>query len=89
MVDENFDRCMVGSDKGGRSYLARGLPASPDIARELFQGTTGVVKSTDVAPPLYRVREGQYRILFTIDDDKLIILVVRIGHHGRVPRITL
>ena len=21
MVDENFDRCMVGSDKGGRSYL--------------------------------------------------------------------
>ena len=42
------------------------------------------MKLTDVAPPLYRVREGQYRILFTIDDDKLIILVVRIGHLSEV-----
>ena len=44
----------------------------------------GVVKLTDVSPPLYRVREGQYRILFTIDDDKLIVLVVRIGHRSEV-----
>ncbi len=27
MVDRCFDRCMVGSDRGGRSYLAHGLPA--------------------------------------------------------------
>jgi len=27
MVDENFDRRTVGSDRGGRSYLAQGLPA--------------------------------------------------------------
>ena len=44
----------------------------------------GVVKLADVAPPLYRVREGQYRILFTIDDDKLIVLTVRIGHRSEV-----
>ena len=26
----------------------------------------GVVKLTDVSPPLYRVREGDYRIVYTI-----------------------
>ena len=46
----------------------------------------GIVKLTDVAPPLYRVREGQYRILFTIDDDKLFVLVVRIGHRSEVSK---
>ena len=44
----------------------------------------GVVKLTDVSPPLYRVREGQYRILFTNEDDRLIVLVVRIGHRSEV-----
>jgi mRNA interferase RelE/StbE len=46
----------------------------------------GVVKLTDVSPPLYRIRDGQYRILYTIDDDKLIVLVIRIGHRSEVYR---
>jgi mRNA interferase RelE/StbE len=46
----------------------------------------GVVKLTDVSPPIYRIRDGQYRILYTIDDDKLIVLVVRIGHRSEVYR---
>jgi mRNA interferase RelE/StbE len=46
----------------------------------------GVVKLTDVSPPLYRVREGQSRILYTINDDKLIIFVIRIGHRSDVYR---
>jgi mRNA interferase RelE/StbE len=29
---------------------------------------------------LYRVRVGNYRIVYTIEDKKLIILVVRIAH---------
>jgi len=39
----------------------------------------GVVKLTDVSPPVYRVREGQHRVLYTINDDELIILVVRVA----------
>ena len=31
-------------------------------------------------PPLYRVRSGNYRIIYTIEDKKLIILIVDIGH---------
>jgi mRNA interferase RelE/StbE len=42
----------------------------------------GVVKLTDVSPPIYRVREGQYRVLYTINDDNLVVLVVRVAHRS-------
>ena len=44
----------------------------------------GVIKLTDVSPPLYRVREGDWRVLYAIRDDKLVILVVRIAHRSQV-----
>lgn len=28
----------------------------------------------------YRVRQGRYRILYTIEDERLVIVVVRIAH---------
>lgn len=45
--------------------------------------------ATDPRPPQsrklsgqerYRLRQGNYRILYTIEDDRLIICVVKIGH---------
>lgn len=30
--------------------------------------------------PLYRIRSGKYRIIYTIRDEILLILVVEIGH---------
>jgi mRNA interferase RelE/StbE len=36
--------------------------------------------------PLYRIREGDYRIVYTIEDEKLIVLVIRIGHRSEVYR---
>ena len=37
----------------------------------------GVVKlSSD--EPLYRVRQGPYRIVYTIEDDRLVVIVIRI-----------
>ena len=44
---------------------------------EMLKGTTETV---------YRVREGDYRIIYTIEDDRLIVLVVRIGHRSEVYR---
>jgi mRNA interferase RelE/StbE len=35
---------------------------------------------------LYRVRDGDYRIVYTIEDERLIVLVVRIGHRSDVYR---
>jgi mRNA interferase RelE/StbE len=34
----------------------------------------------------YRIRQGNYRILYTIDDPVLIVVVVRIGHRREVYR---
>ena len=35
---------------------------------------------------LLRVRVGDYRILYRIEDDRLVVLVVRIGHRREVYR---
>jgi len=32
----------------------------------------------------YRVRQGDYRIVYTIEDQVLVIIVVRIGHRREV-----
>jgi len=34
----------------------------------------------------YRVREGNYRILYSIDDDMLLVDVVKVGHRKEVYR---
>ena len=31
-------------------------------------------------PPLYRVRSGMYRVVYTIKDSALLVLVIEIGH---------
>lgn len=36
--------------------------------------------------PLYRIRVGDYRIVYQIQDDVLLVLVVRIGGRGDVYR---
>ncbi len=34
----------------------------------------------------YRVRQGRYRILYTIDDDLVVVVVVKVGHRRDVYR---
>jgi mRNA interferase RelE/StbE len=34
----------------------------------------------------YRVREGNYRILYSIDDEKVLVDVVKVGHRKDVYR---
>jgi mRNA interferase RelE/StbE len=34
----------------------------------------------------YRIRVGNYRIVYTIDDGELVIVVVRIGHRKEIYR---
>ena len=34
----------------------------------------------------YRVRSGDYRIVYEIQDDRLVVLVIRIGHRREVYR---
>ena len=34
----------------------------------------------------YRVRQGDYRILYTIDDHRIVVEVIRVGHRRDVYR---
>jgi mRNA interferase RelE/StbE len=34
----------------------------------------------------YRIRQGQYRIVYGVEDDKLIVYVVKVGHRKDVYR---
>ena len=34
----------------------------------------------------YRIRQGQYRIVYGVEDDRLIVYVVKIGHRKDVYR---
>jgi len=34
----------------------------------------------------WRIRVGDYRVLYEIDDDRLVILIVRVGHRREIYR---
>ena len=34
----------------------------------------------------YRIRVGDYRIIYTIQDDRLIVLIIDVGHRGDIYR---
>jgi mRNA interferase RelE/StbE len=35
---------------------------------------------------LYRIRVGDYRIVYCIEDDRLLVLIVKVGHRKEVYR---
>jgi mRNA interferase RelE/StbE len=37
-------------------------------------------------PDRYRVRQGQYRIVYSVTDDVLTVVVVRVGHRSDIYR---
>lgn len=36
--------------------------------------------------PLYRIRQGAYRVVYEIDDDAIVVLVIRVAHRRDVYR---
>ena len=37
----------------------------------------------------YRIRQGSYRIVYSIEDNELIVVVVKVGHRKNVYRVAL
>jgi mRNA interferase RelE/StbE len=35
-------------------------------------------------PNLYRVRQGNYRVIYSVDDQSRVVDVVKVGHRGAV-----
>lgn len=44
------------------------------------------VKKLEGADNLWRIRVGDYRIVYAIEDSRLIVLVVKIGHRREIYR---
>jgi len=61
---------------------SRLVEAIDRLAREPLAG--GVLKGEFSG--LRRLRVGVYRIVYEVIEDRLVILVIRIGHRGRVYR---
>ena len=56
--------------------------AIQDLAREPRPRGIEKVKSTG----LWRIRQGDYRIVYDIDDHRRLITVVRVGHRREINR---
>lgn len=47
---------------------------------------SGAAKLSGFDPPAWRVRVGDYRIVYEIYDDELVVVVVNVAHRGEVYR---
>ena len=77
------------SATAGRQFAA--------LPRQVQQRLTTVINrlASDPRPPgckkltgknFYRVRAGDYRVIYTVEDDKLLVLVVSAGHRRDIYR---
>ena len=53
---------------------------------QLAQGMTSQCKKLSGQPNRYRLRMGDYRVIFDVQNEKLIILVLRIAHRREAYR---
>lgn len=75
-----------------KASVAKDLRAIPkqDVARILSRinalaenpRADGCIKLT--GNDCYRVRQGLYRIVYEIQDDRLIVLVIKVGHRSSI-----
>ena len=74
------ERQLKALEKPVRARIVRRLQKLEETPRP--QG----VEKLSGADDLYRIREGEYRIIYTIKDKELLVLVVKIGHRKDVYR---
>ena len=70
---------------------------APDVQRrvglavdrlEVDPRPAGLIRLTDRSRvPTWRIRVGDHRVIYEIHDDRLLVLVIRIGHRGQVYRL--
>lgn len=73
-------RALRRLDKPVQKRIAEALRALEDEPRP--QG----VKALATDSELLRIRIGDYRIIYTVDDEELVILVIDIGHRSSIYR---
>ena len=75
-------RAQRALDKLPKSDFQAVIEAVRDLAQTPRPRGTEKVKSTG----LWRIRQGDYRIIYAIDDNERLITVVRVGHRREIYR---
>jgi mRNA interferase RelE/StbE len=78
------EKVLVKLAKGNRALLKKLDQVIIELAENPAPANCKQLAGED--PPLYRVRVGDYRILYHVDGDVLVVLVVHIGHRKDVYR---
>jgi mRNA interferase RelE/StbE len=78
------EKALAKATKGNRSLLRKFDQILLSLADSPVPANCKQLVGED--PPLYRVRVGNYRILYQVEDDVLVILVVHVGHRKDVYR---
>jgi mRNA interferase RelE/StbE len=78
-IAPSADRTIAKLSANVRRRIANRIAALSENPRP-----PGAVKLT--GEENYRVRVGDYRVIYSIHDDRLIVMVVDVGHRGDVYR---
>ena len=65
------------------AYRARVAEAIESLASDPRKPGTRKLEGSDC---LYRLRIGDYRVIYEIQDDRLIVIVIKVGHRREVYR---
>jgi mRNA interferase RelE/StbE len=68
-------------EKLPRQMLARIVEAVNDLARDPYPGGTRKLSGSERT---YRIRVGDYRVLYSIYNDKFIVEIIRVKHRKDV-----
>lgn len=73
-------------DKPALKFLAKQpKPQQERLLRAIYKlPNEGDIKRMAGADGLYRLRVGDYRVLYTVEDTRLIVYVLQIGNRGDV-----
>lgn len=79
-AERGLRRIREGDPRGYRRVVAaiRALGEDPR--------PPGATKLTAFEPPAWRVRVDQYRIIYEVDDDRVVVIVVNVAPRGEVYR---
>jgi len=70
--------------KAAKFFTGQNLQQQKRLATAISKLPEGNVKPIKGYKDLYRLRVGDYRIIFTIKDDDLMIIVLAIGNRGDI-----
>lgn len=71
--------------KAAKFILKQSKPNRERILKAIYQlPSSGDIKQMKGHDDLFRLRVGDYRIIYTVDNGKLIVYVIDVGNRGQI-----